>query len=234
MVVAEESRVLGIIPARGGSKGIPGKNLADLGGKPLLAWTIEAGRASKTIDRLILSSDSEEIMEVARQLGCDVPFVRPAELAGDHTPAADPVIHALHSLDQAYDYVVLLQPTSPFRSADDIDACVNACVSDSVPACVSVVETRAHPYWTYLLDSRFLMHPFVERDLVTRRQDLPPAYALNGAVYAARVDWFLHSRAFVSEDTRAYVMPEERSVDVDTPFDLRVARALVQTGDSVA
>jgi CMP-N,N'-diacetyllegionaminic acid synthase len=109
--------ILGIIPARGGSKGIPRKNLIIFGGKPLMAWTIEAGLQSHYIDRLILSSEDEEIIAVAREWGCEVPFIRPAELSRDDTPGIEPVIHAIKTLKTSYDYIILLQPTSPLRSA---------------------------------------------------------------------------------------------------------------------
>lgn len=219
--------VLAIIPARGGSKGIPRKNLVDLGDKPLVAWTIEAALASKTIDRLVLSSEDDEIIATAVEYGCDVPFVRPESLALEGTSGIEPVIHALEALDQEYDYVVLLQPTSPFRSAEDIDSCVRGCIDSGAPACVSVAETDSHPYWTYRLGEDLALHPFVEPELVTRRQDLPPAYVLNGAVYVARTSWLRETRTFVTEATHGLVMPPDRSLDIDTAFDLRVARALV-------
>ena len=220
--------VLGIIPARGGSKGIPRKNLVDLGGKPLIAWTIEAATASQTLDRLILSSEDDEIIATALEFGCEVPFVRPASLAQDETAGAEPVIHALDALEATYSHVVLLQPTSPFRSVEDIDSCVKDCIESGAPACVSVTEAHAHPYLTYGLDEGRVLHPLVQPRLVTRRQDLPPAYVLNGAVYVARAQWFRDTRTFLTEATLGHVMPAERSVDVDTQFDLRVARALLR------
>ena len=134
--------VLAIIPARGGSKGVPRKNIRPLGGKPLIAWTIEAAHRSAWIDRLILSSEDQEIIDTACAWGCDVPFVRPAELARDCTPGIDPVLHALKQLP-SFDLVVLLQPTSPLRSAADIDRCIERCQRGGAPAAVTEIG-RAH------------------------------------------------------------------------------------------
>lgn len=118
-----QPKILAIIPARGGSKGVPRKNIRDLAGKPLIAWTIEEAKKSKYITRLILSSEDEEIIEAAKKYGCEVPFVRPIELAQDNTPGIEPVLHAIEKCP-GYDYVLLLQPTSPLRTVEDIDGCI--------------------------------------------------------------------------------------------------------------
>lgn len=218
--------VLAIIPARGGSKGVPRKNIRDIAGKPLLAWTIEEAKKSKYIDRLILSSDDAEIIEVAKAWGCEAPFVRPAELARDDTPGIDPVLHALREMP-GYDYVALLQPTSPLRTAADIDGCLALCESHSAPACVTVTEPAHHPYWMYTLNDAAALHPLSEQQ-ATRRQDLPPVYALNGAVYAARSAWLRASRSFLTADTLGYVMPASRSVDIDNEQDFAFAACLLR------
>lgn len=143
------SKILAIIPARGGSKGVPRKNIRELAGKPLIAWTIEEAKKSKYIDRLILSTEDDEIIEVAKQYGCEVPFKRPIELAQDDTPGIDPVLHAIEQCP-GYDYVVLLQPTSPLRTVDDIDGCIEQLLSsDGTNFCVSVTEPEKSPYWMY-------------------------------------------------------------------------------------
>lgn len=220
--------VLAVIVARGGSKGVPRKNLLDLGGKPLVAWTVEAACAARTLDRVIVSSDSDEIIEVAVAHGAEAPFVRPAELARDETTGPATVLHALDALDDHFDYVVMLQPTSPFRTAADIDAAVGFCVSAGAPAVVSVTSTHSSPFWTFFVGSDGSMRPAIATgDIIQRRQDLPASYQLNGAVYVARSDWFRASRAFIADGTLAYVMPAERSLDIDTTFDLTIARALV-------
>lgn len=218
--------VLAIIPARGGSKGVPRKNIRNLAGKPLIAWTIEAARASRYIDRLALSSDDPEIIQVARSWGCEVPFVRPAELARDDTPGMDPVLHALKELP-GYDYVVLLQPTSPLRTEEDIDGCIARCEEKLAPACVSVTEPAHHPQWMFTLGNAEILQPISEQRGV-RRQDLPEVYALNGAVYVARVAWLFEAQNFLGEGTSGYVMPSSRSIDIDTEQDLAFAACLLQ------
>jgi CMP-N,N'-diacetyllegionaminic acid synthase len=222
--------VLAIIPARGGSKGVPRKNVRDLAGKPLIAWTIGAAKRSRYLDRIVLSSEDEEIMRVARGLGCEVPFARPAELATDEAPGVAPVLDALARLP-GHAWVVLLQPTSPLRSSQDIDACLDACVQRRAPACVSVSLAAESPYWMYTLDGATRLHPMLEaQSLPERRQDLPPAFSLNGAVYVARTDWLLESRTFIGSETVAHVMPPERSVDIDSELDLKYAQLLIQEG----
>ena len=221
--------VLAIIPARGGSKGVPRKNVRDVAGKPLIAWTIEEAKKSQFIDRLILSSEDIEIIEVAKDWGCEVPFIRPKELSQDHTPGIDPVLHALMLLP-GYDYIVLLQPTSPLRNAADIDSCIEICVKHGVSSCVSVTEPDASPYWMYHLGSQNQLIPlFTEGAVFSRRQDLPKTYSLNGAVYVARCSVLISRRTFVGEDTVAYIMPKIRSVDIDTELDLEYARAIIES-----
>jgi len=218
--------VLAIIPARGGSKGVPRKNIRDLAGKPLIAWTIEAAKASQYIDRLVLSSDDAEIIGVAQAHGCEAPFVRPAELARDETPGIDPILHALQALP-GYDYVVLLQPTSPLRTGEDIDGCLARCEEKNAPACVSVTEPDHHPQWMYTLDNRETLQPISEQRAV-RRQDLPEVYALNGAVYVARTKWLNETHSFLGTGALGYVMPAYRSIDIDTEQDLAMASCLMQ------
>jgi len=221
--------VIGIITARSGSKGLPGKNILDFGGKPLINWTILAAQKSKFIDHLILSTDDIEIANVARKLNCGVPFMRPSELAGDDTSSEDVLIHALDNIDQEFGYLVLLQPTSPFRLAKDIDGCLEQCRDLQSPVCVSITEPDKSPYWMVYMDEQNRLHQLLKLDTpVSRRQDLPASYALNGAVYVAEVEWFRTHRKFLSSETVGYVMPKERSIDIDTPFDLEVAKLLIK------
>lgn len=220
--------VIAVIPARGGSKGILRKNIKNLAGKPMISWTIEEAKKSKYIDRLILSSEDAEIITVANAWGCEAPFVRPAELAQDDTPGIKPVLHAISVLPEEYDYVVLLQPTSPFRSVTDIDGCIEHCVQIGAKACVSVTETEENPYWMYLLDDKSRLHPLIETlENIDCRQDLPKVYALNGAVYVADCFWLLSTGTFISAETVAYKMPEERSVDIDSAADFEFAEFLM-------
>ena len=172
-----EKSVLGLIMARGGSKGLPRKNLRQIGGKPMIAWTVEAGKQSQCIDRLILSSEDEEIIDTVRQLECEIPFVRPESLATDASSPVDVIRHALESLPEKYDYLVLLQPTSPLRIASDIDRCVELCYQKKAPACVTITESEKTPYWMYELLEDHRMRPVLSgAERVLRRQDLPKTY----------------------------------------------------------
>jgi CMP-N,N'-diacetyllegionaminic acid synthase len=222
------SSILAVIPARGGSKGVPHKNLREIAGKPLIAWAIEAGRQSQYIDRLILSSEDPEIIRIAQSWGCEAPFVRPAELARDETPGIEPVLHAVSALPERYDYIMLLQPTSPLRLAEDIDSCVETCLRHHAVACITVNEVDQHPLWMCRLDdSRHLVPLIDQKSLPDRRQDLPKVYILNGAVYVARTAWLQQHRTFLTAETVAHIMPRERSVDVDTELDLKICQLLL-------
>jgi len=212
-------KILAIIPARGGSKGIPRKNIKPLAGKPLIAWTIEAALKAQCIDRVIVSTEDEEIALVAKQFGAEVPFLRPLALAQDDTPGIAPVLHAIEQ-SRDYDWVLLLQPTSPLRSVEDIEGIIRFCRDEAAPSAVSVTQVSKHPFWMYQRDDQNRMQPLIlNRPEITRRQDLPSAYALNGALYLARTDWLIQKQGFIGPETLGYVMPEERSVDLDTPLD---------------
>jgi len=219
---------IGIIPARGGSKGVPRKNIHEVGGKPLIAWTIQEAKKSRHLDRLILSSEDQAIVETARALDCEVPFLRPSELARDDTPGVDPVLHAIETLSTKYDYVVLLQPTSPLRNAEDIDGCIEHCLRKNAPSCVSVTRQNKSPYWMFTLDENGRMvSVFDSASSRKRRQDLPGVYVLNGAVYVAETEWITQKKAFISNHTVAYIMPRERSLDIDDHFDMDLFAFLV-------
>jgi len=220
--------ILAIIPARGGSKGIPRKNIKPLMGKPLIGWSIDAAKQASCIDHIIVSTEDQEIASVARELGADVPFMRPADLAADDTPGIAPVLHAISQLPD-YEWVLLLQPTSPLRSAEDIDGVWQFCQERGAPSAVSVCEVGKHPYWMYRCNAAQLLEPFIKgRPDVTRRQDLPPAYALNGALYLAKTDWLLEQQNFIGPETLGYIMPPERSVDLDAPQDWRWIEFLIE------
>jgi N-acylneuraminate cytidylyltransferase len=211
--------VLAIIPARGGSKGVPRKNIKNLAGKPLIAWTIEEAKKSKYIDRLIISSDDLEIIEIARQWGCEAPFVRSMELAQDDTPGIDPIMHAIGKLPH-YDYVMVLQPTSPLRTSADIDLCMELCVEKRARACVSVTEPDKSPYWMFTVDADGKMNQLIgTKAVISRRQDLPKVYAVNGALYIAETAHLLKTRTFLDDNATAFVMVQERSLDIDTDYD---------------
>lgn len=226
-------RILGLIPARDGSKGLPRKNLLRLGGHSLLEHAIAAGRAARTVDRLILSSEDPDIIQAAIAAGCEVPFIRPPELASDEARSVDVVRHALASLPERYDLLVLLQPTSPLRRAEDVDEAVKLCIRAGAPACVSVAPVDKSPAWTYRLDAAGRMAALLpEWAAASRRQDLPAVYAPNGAVYVATREWIMAEDSFFGAETVAYVMPRERSVDIDCELDLAVAETLLHRLES--
>jgi CMP-N,N'-diacetyllegionaminic acid synthase len=225
--------MLGLITARGGSQGIPRKNIQPVGGKPLIAWTALAARSAKALTRTILSTDSPEIAEVGRQYGVEVPFMRPAEFAGPESAHVPVVVHALDWLEQheGYrpEYVVLLQPTSPLRTASDINAATALALTRRAPAVVSVTTAASHPFLTYRIDAEDRLMPFFQSEIAyKRRQDLPPASALNGAIYVIHRDVLLRHRTFLPEGTLAYEMPPERSLDVDSLWDLHLADLLLR------
>jgi len=212
-------RVLAVVPARGGSKGVPGKNLRLVRGRPLIAWTIEQALRARSIDRVILSSDDESIMREAQAAGADVPFRRPADLATDAVSSIDVVLHALEQVPD-FDIVVLLQPTSPLRNSGDIEAALNRLVGSGAKAIVSVTEVDQSPFWMFELDPVGHLKPILSAEAIpARRQDLRPVYSLNGAIYAAESEWLRRSRSFLSAGTVAYLMPPERSLDIDEERD---------------
>lgn len=220
-------KVLGLIPARGGSKGIPRKNIKSIAGKPLIAWTIESALKSALLSAVVVSTDDLEIGEVARRYGAATPFVRPTELAQDDTPGVAPVLHALGQIPD-FDAVLLMQPTSPLRTAEDIDACIGFAMEAAAGCVVSVTLSSQHPQWMYRLDAGRRLQPVVAAAHVTRRQDLPPVYSANGALYFARSGWLQHHRTFITAETLGYVMPGDRSIDLDSALDWKLAELLLK------
>ena len=218
--------LLAVITARGGSKGVPRKNVLELCGKPLIAWTIEAAQKSNYIDRLIVSTEDEEIADISRSYGADVPFIRPAELAMDDTPALAAVLHALEQLP-GYENILLLQPTSPLRTAEDIDGIVDFCKQRNAPVAVSVCESSKHPNWMFTCGVDERLSPFTNDPIALNRQELPKIYSVNGSLYYARTKWIEQSRGFYTPETLGYIMPNERSVDIDSPLDWKWAEFLL-------
>lgn len=213
--------VLGLILARGGSKRLPGKNILPLGGKPMIDWTVEAGLSCKMIDRLVLSTDDLDIASTAEAAGCDVPFRRPVELAEDTTSSAEAALHALDALELDEGYLVLLQPTSPFRSADDIDGCVETLHKSGEVSCASVCQLEYPANWLMTLDEVGRITPPFEGEA-------PQLYRPNGAVYVVDVAWFrAHQKFWVEGVTLAYETPASRSLDIDTKEDFQLAEFLI-------
>jgi CMP-N-acetylneuraminic acid synthetase len=227
--------ILGIIPARGGSKGIPGKNIVPIGGKPLLYWTIEAARTSK-LSRLVLSSDDLDIISVARRIGgVEVPFVRPAELANDDTPGIDVVLHMVEWLAQYEHYqpdaVMLLQPTSPLRRTEHIDQAIEVFLQRGADSLVSVVRAPHNmiPESLMRLNGDSWLEPVVPFDeRQNLRQTKPAYYARNGAaIYLVQTSLLLEQHTFYGRRMVAYEMGREDSIDIDDMFDLEICEWLL-------
>lgn len=220
--------LLAVIPARSGSKRLPGKNLLPVAGHPLIAHAIRLAGRSRDIDRCVVSTDSPDIAAVARQYGAEAPFLRPVELAQDATPGIEPVLHALRWLDEhdGYrpDYVMLLQPTSPLRTVEDLEAAIRLVEQRQADAVVSVCLTHP-PSWMRRVaeDGRLL-------DGASGAQETDAVYRVNGAIYVARREVLLQQQNWYTDRTYAYVMPAERSLDIDTPWDLHLANLILNDG----
>jgi N-acylneuraminate cytidylyltransferase/CMP-N,N'-diacetyllegionaminic acid synthase len=235
----KQVEILGIIPARGGSKGIKKKNIIPLEGKPLIAWTIEAALNADSISRLIVTTEDDEIAETARKFGAEIPFKRPDELAGDNVGGLDPIVHALEWLKEhenySPDYFMLLQPTSPLRTSEDIEKAVAITLESNANNLISISEIREHPCNAMMVDEQGMMKNFLGVDLndlikkYPRRQDLPPAYIENGAVYLSRTETFLKNRSFYDPAPHAMVMSKENSVDIDNMLNLYVAESILRS-----
>ncbi len=222
--------VLAVIPARGGSKGLPGKNIRELQGRPLVAWSIVEALKARNVTRVIVSTDDPEIADVARIWGAEVPFIRPSGLAADYTPGVAPVLHAIEHFPE-YEWVLLLQPTSPLRTVTDIDACIELAMHRDLPSVASVCESHDNPNWMFHLNTDGVMSPIVEGTLKLQRQSLDATFSLNGALYLAQTIWLNHARTFVTPQTVGFVMPLDRSVDIDTELDWQWAEFLLQKMD---
>jgi CMP-N-acetylneuraminic acid synthetase len=227
-------RVLGIIPARGGSKGVARKNVRMLCGKPLLQWTAEAALAAETLDRVVLSTEDEEIAEIGRSCGLDVPFLRPWELAADDTPTIHVVQHVVLTLEKAgdrFDAVCLLQPTSPFRKSADIDACVELLAGSYADAVMSIlrVPPEYNPHWVYFRsDDGSLELSTGESQPLPRRQVLPPAFHRDGSIYVTRRFVVLEQGSLYGKRVLGYEVDRAHAVNIDTPADWVRAEALLQ------
>lgn len=225
--------IVGLITARGGSKSIPGKNIKLLAGKPLIAWTIEPALKCKELDYVIVSTDDEKIAEVASQWGAKVPFLRPSELAQDTSSHIAVVQHAIHWLEEKKgfcpDYIMLLQPTSPLRTVEDMLRAIQLVKEHNAVAVISVCEAAKHPYKTYKIVEKGTLEYFISSNIEYKcRQDLPKVYEENGAIYLNKCSSLLQDQTFLPKGTIAYVMPQERSLDVDTPWDFYVADLIIK------
>jgi CMP-N,N'-diacetyllegionaminic acid synthase len=213
------------ICARGGSKSVPGKNIKSLAGKPLLAYTIEQAQSLEWVDRIVVSTDDEHIKKVAEEYGVEVPFLRPPELATDTSAKAPAIKHAIETSQsfwhESYDVVVDLDPTSPLRTLDDINASLALLTQPQTLSVFSVSESYKNPYFNMVEpDEKGYVHlSKTPQKPIFRRQDAPAVYSMNASIYVMRVSDFLKQNSFFTSQTRVHIMPEERSIDIDRPID---------------
>ena len=218
-------KVVAVIPARAGSKGIPNKNLLSIGGKPLIAWSIEAAVQSAIIDKIIVTSDGDEILSAAKVYKEVDVLKRPEELAQDHTPTAPVITHALKTLNintDEYEYLILLQPTSPLRNHKDIDAAFETLKASDANALISVVQPDHHPLKSFKSNEEGYLEGLVNNEYpFMPRQVLPKAYQPNGAIYIINLKTFLEKETFFTDTTIAYEMSADKSIDLDTAEDIK-------------
>lgn len=222
--------ILAIIPARGGSKGLPRKNVKNLAGKPLIYYTIDEARKSKHLTRIVVSTEDGEIAAICRKSDVEV-IKRPFELATDDTPSQLVYRHAIKSLEKKNfyaDIVVVLQPTSPLRKVEDIDDAIRQFMNTRCHSVVSICETEHPPHWTYTLDNENrLVAVLKDGNKITRRQDAPKTYRLNGAVFVTSKDVIIKENSIIGYNTIGYIMDNERSIDIDSELDFKIAQMIL-------
>jgi len=232
----KNKRFLAIIPARGGSKGIPNKNIMDICGKPLMAYTIEAGKKSKYIDEVMVSTDSDAIRVIAQQYNASVPFLRPKELSNDSSKSIELVLHAVNyykNNNMGYDYVVLLQPTSPLRTSIQVDEAIEKLMESNRDSLVSIRQADENPVIMRTIENDKLKEVISFEGANLRRQDLPTFYIFNGALYINSIDMLIHKETFVDGDTIPYVMNKESSIDIDTILDAKLVEIVIKENMNV-
>jgi N-acylneuraminate cytidylyltransferase len=220
-----------VIIARGGSKGLPRKNILLTHKVPLIAWSIRSAKSSVYLDRVVVSTDDSEIATIAERYEAEVPFLRTEQAATDAAPGVAAVLDTLERLDKAYDLVVMLQPTSPLRIREDIDGAIEMCAKDDTPAVIGIYDVTKSVKWAVSLDAEGSLTSVDARgsDYVLCRQMIKDrVYAPNGAVYVARTPWLKERRSFMSEGVKGYIMPPERSIDIDSKLDHFIAEALLK------
>ena len=227
-----DKRILAIIPARGGSKGIPRKNIKLLNGKPLIAYTIEEAKKSKYLDRVVVSTEDMEIAHVSKKFGAEIPYLRSEELAQDNSPTIDCVIDVVKWLEknEGYnpDYVCLLQCTSPLRTYQDIDCTIEKAINSNTDGSISVCEAEVNPYWTNTFNGEILEYFMEEGKKINRRQDLPKIYRINGAIYVIKTSILIENKTFDTNKMTGYIMSNKRSIDIDNEIDFKYAELVMR------
>ena len=222
----KNKKVLGIIPARGGSKGLPRKNILDLCGKPLISWTIEEANKSIFIDKLIVSTDDQEIIEVSKKYGCEVPFKRPKKFSRDKSTTNEVIMHSIDSISVKFDVIIVLQPTSPLRTSKDIDNSLKKLIENDCFSVISMCLSDKPYEWFHHINSEgFIKNIFDSK--MNNRQLSKNAYVPNGAIYTAHVDIYKQKKTFYHKNSMAYIMPKHRSIDIDDKLDFKMAKFLL-------
>ncbi len=225
---------LGIVPARGGSKGLPGKNIKELCGKPLIAWSIESGLKSKYLDEVMITTDSKDIADIAKQYGASVPFLRPEFLASDTATSFDAIKHTIefykNEFDKEFDYIVLLEPTSPLRETSDIDIAIEQLFNSNADSIVGICRTEdQNPAFLVFKNEKDFISGYENHDMkVLRRQDIKDVYFFEGTIYISKTDVLLNKKTFYHENTIGYVVPKYKSLEIDDIDDFIMVEAIMK------
>ncbi len=227
----KDKRIAAIILARGGSKGLPDKNIMTFQDRPLIYWSIDAAKKSKYVDNVFVSTDSDKVADIAAEYDAEVPFMRPKELSTDDASSMDALLHGAHFLKDKghiFDIVVSLQPTSPLRKHEDIDNAVELLFEKEAKAVISVNEAIISPLWMNVLPADGCMKDFIGKDVInSQRQDNQTYFQLNGSIFLGFVDYLVENNSFYGNESFAYVMPKERSIDIDDIYDFQIAEFLI-------
>ena len=228
----KDNKIVCIIPARGGSKGLPGKNIKTLLNKPLIAYSIEHAKGSQYIDRVIVSTESLEIADISRKYGAEVPFKRPEELASDDSSTIDVLLHAINWLEREeeylFDILVLLHVTTPLRNVEDIDSSIKLLVENNADNVFSVTEAHGNPYFNMVEVTKEGLVKLVKEGNFTTRQSAPPVYDMNASIYVWWKDILRGKRKTFLDKTCIYLMPKERSIDIDDIIDFKIAEMFLE------
>jgi CMP-N,N'-diacetyllegionaminic acid synthase len=222
---------LAIIPARSGSKGIYKKNIIEVNGKPLIDYTIEEAKKSIYLDKIIISTDSEEIAKIAENCGAEVPFLRPEELARDESKTIDVLVHLVDNLKIkgiSYDYLVLLQPTQPLRKSWHIDESIVKIIEENAENLLSISSVREHPILFRTVDKNDRVHSLLNMNSTVRRQDFPEFFKVNGAIYINKLNEMFNKNVSLNDNTLCYIMDKKYDIDIDDPIDLEIFKILLK------
>ena len=223
-----KKKCVAAVLARGGSKGLVGKNIKLLCGKPLIAWTIEAAKQCDCVSKVIVNTDCDNIAKIASDYGAEVPFIRPAELAGDLVTSADVIMHTIEHLQLENETILLLQPTSPLRTRTHISEAFKKFTKDCSDSLVSISPLDKSPLWSYWLEDDSLKPVCEYKNISSRRQDLPLAYSLNGAIYLFTVAFFKKNLVFLNDETNHFIMEKSASIDIDDKLDFEMAKIIME------